>query len=86
MVYGTELTLYCGDSKHDTPSGDWSHDGAPLGVHNKSYTIANATFECNGEYQCSRNGKDVFSTPLKVFVYGTYDSTYVHSMPNPKHP
>ena len=61
MVYGTELTLYCGDS---------GHDGVSLGVHNKSYTIANAAFEDDGEYQCKRNGRNVFSTPLKVFVYG----------------
>ena len=70
VVYGTELTLYCGDSKHDTPPGDWYHNSAPLGVHNKSYTIANANFENDGEYQCKRNGGNVYSTPLKVFVYG----------------
>ena len=58
--------MYCGDSN----PGDWFHDGKPLGMYSKSYTITNATFSDDGEYQCRRNGTNVFSSPLQVDVYG----------------
>ena len=70
QLYGSEQTIYCGDSDSKTPSGHWLHDGAPLAEHNRSYTITNATFDDDGEYQCRRNGTNVFSSPLLVDVYG----------------
>ena len=70
VLYGKSLTIYCGDSDPNTPPGDWYHDGAPLGVYNRSYTIANATFDDDGEYECRRNGTNVSSFPLLVNVYG----------------
>ena len=70
MLYGDALTLYCDESTPNNPPGSWFHDGAPLGKYSRSYTIANATFDDDGEYQCRRNGRNVFSTPLKVHVYG----------------
>ena len=60
--------MYCGDSNPNTPPGDWFHDGKPLGMYSKSYTITNATFSDDGEYQCRRNGGNALS--LKVHVYG----------------
>ena len=33
-MYGTEQTLYCGDSV----PGEWYHDGEKLGVYSRSYT------------------------------------------------
>ena len=70
QLYGSKQTLYCGDSDPDTPPGDWFHDGTQLTKHSRSYTIANATFDDDGEYQCRRNGTNVFSSPLQVDVYG----------------
>ena len=60
--------MYCGDSNLITPPGDWFHDGKPLGMYSKSYTIINATFSDDGEYQCRRYGGNAFS--LQVHVYG----------------
>ena len=68
--YGGALTLYCGDSDPNTPPGNWSHNGLPLGVYSRSYIITNAAFSDDGEYQCRRNGTNVFSSPLQVDVYG----------------
>ena len=65
-----EHTLYCGGSDHNTPPGDWFHDGKPLGVYSRSYTIANATFSDDGKYQSRRNGKNVYPSPLQVYVFG----------------
>ena len=70
LLYGGQHTLHCGDSDHNIPPGDWYHDGAPLDVYSRSYTIANATFSDDGEYQCRRNGTNVFSFPLQVYVHG----------------
>ena len=70
MLYGDALTLYCGDSEPDTSPGHWFHGDKSLNMNSRSYTITNATFEDDGEYQCIRNGRNVFSTPLKVYVYG----------------
>ena len=70
VLYGNARTLYCDESATNTPPGAWFHDGAPLGVYSRSYTIANATFDDDGEYQCRRNGTNVFSIPLKFYVYG----------------
>ena len=69
-MYGGEQTLWCGESGPNTPPGYWFHDGAPLGVYSRSYTIANATFSDDGEYQCRRNGTNVLFSPLQVDVYG----------------
>ena len=76
VLYGNALTIYCDDSTPNTPPGDWFHDGVPLKVHSRSYTITNATFDDDGEYQCRRNGRNVFSTPLKAYVYGKTYGTY----------
>ena len=70
VLYGSSLTIYCGDSDPNTPPGDWFQNGVPLGVYSRSYPIANATFSDDGEYECRRNGTNVFSTPLRVIVYG----------------
>ena len=67
MLYGNTKALFCGDSVPQSPPGDWYHNGAPLGVYNRSYTLANATFSDDGEYQCRRNGTNVYSTHLKVY-------------------
>ena len=69
-MYSSEQTLYCGDSDPNTPPGDWFYDGKPLGAYSRHYTITNATFSDDGEYQCRRNGTNVFSSPLQVDVYG----------------
>ena len=69
-MYGAEHTLYCSDSDPSTSPGDWFHDSVPLGVYSKSYTITNATFSDDGEYQCRRNGRNVISSPLQVDVFG----------------
>ena len=69
-MYSSEQTFYCGDSHPNTPPGDWFHDGKPLGVYSRSYTITNATFSDDGDYLCRRNGTNVFSSPLQVDVYG----------------
>ena len=69
-MYGRDHTLYCGDSDPNTPPGDWFHDGKRVNWYNRRYTITNATFSDDGEYQCKRNGTNVFSTPVKVDVYG----------------
>ena len=70
LLYGRKHTLHCGDSDPNTPPGDWFHNGAPIDRYNRSYTIANATFSDDGEYQCRRNGGYVLSSPLQVHVYG----------------
>ena len=70
MLYGGQHTLYCGDSDPNTQPGDWLHDGKLLNVFNRSYTIANAVFSVDGEYQCKRKGVDVLSPPVQVYVYG----------------
>ena len=67
MAYGGQHTLYCGDSHHDIQPGDWYHDDIAIGKYRRSYTIANATFSDDGEYQCRRNGTNVFSL---VYVHG----------------
>ena len=72
LRYGKTRTIYCGNSDHNTPPGDWLHDGKPLGVYSRSYTIIDATFDDDGEYQCRRNGRNVFFSPLEVHVYGKY--------------
>ena len=66
VLYGMEQTLYCGDSL----PGEWYHDGEKLGVYSRSYTISNANFDDDGEYQCRRNGKNVLPSSFKVYVYG----------------
>ena len=66
VLYGTQQTLYCGDSV----SGEWYHNGIKLGTYNRSYTISNANFDDDGEYQCRRNGKNLLLSPFKVYVYG----------------
>ena len=73
LGYGQTRTIYCGDSDRNTPPGDWLHDGKPLGVYSGSYTITTATFDDDGEYQCRRNGSNVFLSPLEVEVYGKCD-------------
>ena len=70
QLYGSEQTLYCGDSDPNTPPGDWYHDGAPLRAYRSSYTISNANFSDDGEYQCRRNETNVLPSPLQVDVYG----------------
>ena len=70
LFYGSQHKLDCGDSGPHTPPGDWFQDGARLTHFNSSYTIATATFSDDGEYQCRRNGTDVFSPPLQVYVFG----------------
>ena len=69
-MYGGEQTLWCGESGPNTAPVDWFHDGVPLGVYKRSYTISNATFSDDGEYQCRRNGTKLLSSPLQVDVYG----------------
>ena len=69
-MYGEEYTLYCGRSDPNTPPGEWFLDKLPLHVYSRRYTIPNATFTDDGEYQCRRNGEDVYPTPLKVLVFG----------------
>ena len=80
MPYGSTVLLYCGQSDHTTPSGNWSHDSVPLGVNSRVYTITNATFDDDGEYQCIGNGSGVFSSPLKVDVYGERCYMYIMSV------
>ena len=70
LAYGSKHTLYCGDSDPNTPPGDWFHDLKEIGWYSRSYTITNATFSDDGEYQCRRKGANVFSSPLQVYVYG----------------
>ena len=70
--------FYCGESDHSTTPGNWYHDGEPLGVYSRIYTITNATFDDDGEYQCRRNGSIASSSPLKVDVYGKRHYTYPH--------
>ena len=70
QAYGCKQILYCGNLDNDTQPGEWFHNGVSLDVHSKEYTIANATFDDDGEYQCRRNGTNVFSSPLQVDVYG----------------
>ena len=72
LFYGRTHTLYCGDSDPNTPPGEWFLNGKLLGMYSRSYTITNATFEDDGEYQCVRKGSRVFSSPLLVDVYGKY--------------
>ena len=74
MLYGYTQTLFCSDSVAHTPPGDWYHNGKKLDVYSRNYTIANAAFNDDGEYQCRRNGTNVYSTHLKV--YGK--SWYIH--------
>ena len=70
LLYGSDRTLFCGDSDPNTPPGDWLHDGAFFDRYNRSYTIKNASFSDDGEYQCRRNGENVLPSPLQVNVYG----------------
>ena len=49
-------------------SGEWLHNGIPTGVISSEYSIINADFSHTGEYQCRRNGVDVFT--LELIVYG----------------
>ena len=69
QAYGGTQTLYCGNVDDDAP-GEWFHNGKSLKEHSKDYNITNATFDDDGEYQCRRNGRNVFSSPLQVDVYG----------------
>ena len=50
----------------------WFHNGLSTGVNSNTYTITNADFSNDGEYQCRRGGVDVLPTPLKIIVYGEY--------------
>ena len=70
MLYGSQHTLYCGDAGPNTPPGEWFHDGAPLTNSSSSYTIATATFSDDGEYQCRKNGENIFSSSFQVYVFG----------------
>ena len=70
LLYGRTHRLHCGDSDRNTAPGYWFHDGGLLGLYSRSYIIANATFDDDGEYQCRRNGTNVFSSPLQVDVFG----------------
>ena len=77
LGYGQTRTIYCGNSNHNTPPGDWLHNDKPLGAYSRSYTITSATFDDDGEYQCRRNGGNVFLSPLKVEVYGKCMAKYI---------
>ena len=70
MLYGDELTLYCGDQVFGTPLREWYHNGGKIGIRKGMPTVTNANFDDDGEYQCRRNGTNVFPTPVKVDVYG----------------
>ena len=70
QAYDGTQTLYCGNLAEDAQPGEWFHNGVSLGARSKEYTIANATFDDDGEYQCRRNGTNVFSSPLQVDVFG----------------
>ena len=76
MLYGSQHILYCGDSDSDTQPGDWFHNGVPLDKYSKSIRIPYATFRHSGQYQCRRNGTNVFRQPLRITVYG--ESWYIH--------
>ena len=65
--YGYTQTLFCGDSVPHTPPGHWFHNGEQLDVYSRSYTITYANFSDDGEYQCRRNGRNVYSTHLIVY-------------------
>ena len=51
-------------------------------MYSRSYTIINATFDDDGEYQCRRNGRNVFPSPLEVEVYGKCDVSMVSAFVN----
>ena len=70
LLYGSQLTLHCGNSNHATTEGEWFLNGFTLRVYSRSYTITNATFKDDGEYQCRRNGTHAISSPLQVYVHG----------------
>ena len=76
MPFGGTLTLYCGDSDLTISPGNWYHDGEPLGVYSRIYTIRNATFDDDGKYQCIVNGSGALSSPFQVDVYGKSYCTY----------
>ena len=65
-LYGGSFTLYCGGSL----PGEWFHDGSSTGVNSNNYTITNADFSHDGEYQCWRDGVEALGEPLQVIVYG----------------
>ena len=74
MLYGSQHTLHCGDLDSAITEGEWIHNGEPLGVYSRSYTIANARFSDDGEYRCRRNGSRTFVLfspfALQVYVHG----------------
>ena len=72
LFHGRTHTLYCGDSDPNAQPGEWYLNGESLRVFSRSYTITDATFDDDGEYQCRRNGSGVFHFTLKVKVYGEY--------------
>ena len=68
VLYGDTFKLHCGGSPQP---GDWFYnDRLPLGVYSYIYTITNADFSDDGEYQCRRNGVNVLGSPVEVIVYG----------------
>ena len=75
LFHGSTHTLYCGDSDPNAQPGEWYLNGELLQMFSRSYTITDATFDDDGEYQCWRNGRGVFLFPLKVEVYGEYANT-----------
>ena len=81
LLYGGEYTLYCGDRDTNIRPGQWLRDGIHLGAYGRSYTITNATFSDDGKYQCRRNGKNVYPSPLQVYVFGkSYKFVHPHGM------
>ena len=67
VLYGKNHELHCGGGPLP---GYWFHNDEPTGVNSNTYTITNANFSDNGEYQCRRNGVDALDPPLEVIVYG----------------
>ena len=71
FLYITELlysyNVTCGRSSQ---SGEWFNNGLSTGMNSNVYTITNANFSHDGEYQCKRGGVNVLDPPLLVIVYG----------------
>ena len=76
VLYGNQHILYCGDSDPDTLPGDWFRNGAPLNIYSRGIIIPYATFGDSGQYQCKRNGTNVFPQPIRIIVYG--ECWYIH--------
>ena len=66
LLYGGNYTLHCGGGG----PAEWFHNDLSTGVNSNTYTITNANFSHNGEYQCRRNGVDALNPPLEVIVHG----------------